>query len=155
TDRKAVRVLEYSDRLKIYSRRDLLVEYALPAHGVTNKCFSPEGFPKPRYQPKHRAQPTAEEEKRLRAMGEEVGAYLDFALNPKGNERHRFLRELFRLAQEMTPALFLKALERALKYQITTIETVRRIAVLEMSQGVETLPSVEVDESLEKREAYL
>jgi len=155
TGRDQVRVLEYSDRLKIYRRGELLVEYALVGQGVTNHCFSPEGFPKPQREPKNRKHPTAQEEKRLRAMGEAVGAYLDFALKPKGNERHRFLRELFRLALQMTPALYLKTLERALKYRIATIETLRRIAVMYLSEEVETLPSVEVDESLKERDAYV
>lgn len=155
TDRDQVRVLEYSDRLKIYRRGELLAEYALAAQGVTNQCFTPEGFSKPQREPKNRRHPTAEEEKRLRAMGEAAGAYLDFALKPMGAERHRFLRELFRLALEMTPALFLKTLERALKYRITTIETLRRIAIMYLGEGDETLPPAEVDESLKERDAYV
>lgn len=155
TGRDRVRVLEYSDRLKIYSRGELLAEYALAAQGVQNQCFSPEGFPKPERVPKNRRHPTVEEEKRLRAMGEVAGAYLDFALKPMGRERHRFLRELFRLAHRMTPALLLKTLERALKYRIATIETIRRIAVMYLVEGDGTLPSVEVDESLEERDAYV
>lgn len=155
TGRHPVRVLEYSDRLKMYQRGELLREYALPADGVRNKCFSPEGLAKPEREPKNRKQPTVEEEKRLRAMAQVVGTYLDFALKPKGNERHRFLRALFALAQQMTPALFLKTLERAQKYRITEIATLRRIAILELSEGVEILPSAEVDESLKERDAYV
>ncbi len=84
-----------------------------------------------------------------------VGAYLDFALKPKGIQRHRFLRELFTLSQRMTSSLFIQVTQRALKYRITTIETIRRIALLEMSQGAEMLPSAEVDESFRERDAYL
>lgn len=155
TRRDEIRVLEYADHLKLYRARDLLAEYPLPADGVNNRCFSPEGLPKPPHQPKNRKRPTLEVEKRLRAMAEVVSAYLDFALKPKGNERHRFLRDLFRLAQQMTPALFLKTIERALKYRIGEIETLRRIAVMQMSEGVEILPSAEVDESLKERDAYV
>jgi len=153
--REDVRLLEHSERLKIYRRGELLCEYALAAHGVSNKCFSPEGMAKPQRQPKNRKQPTVEEEKRLRGAGEGVGAYLDFALKLKGSERHRFLRALFALMQQLPPALFLKTLERALKYRIATLETIRRIALLYMSQGVELLPSVEVDERLKERDAYV
>lgn len=153
--RDEIRVLEYCDRLKLYRRGDLLAEYTLPADEVRNERFSPEGFPKPPHQPKNRKEPTLEEEKRLKAMGEVVGTYLDFALKPKGKERHHFLRELFRLAKQMTPALFLKTLERALKYRITGIETLRRIALMQMSEGVEMLPSAEVDENFKERDAYV
>jgi len=154
TKRDDVKVLEYGDRLKIYQERKCVAEYPLPADGVKNKRFSPEGFPKPRYNPKNRRKPTQEEEKRLRAMAEVVSAYLDFALKPKGIERHGFLRKLFVISKKMTPALFIRSIERAYKYRITSIETIERIAVLCMRQGEEKLPSVEIDEGFREREAY-
>jgi hypothetical protein len=144
-------VLQYADRLEIYRGRERLADYRLPADGVKNERFSPEGFPRPRYTPKNSKKPTAEEEKRLRAMAEVVGEYLDFALEPRGIKRHRFVRELFRLARQMTPTLFSESLERALKYRIKSVETIRRIALLKMREGVEALPSVEVDESFRER----
>lgn len=155
TGRDDVKVLEYSDRLRIYRGRELLAEYSLPAVGVTNERFSPAGYPKPRHQPHNRRNPTVEEEKRLRGLAEVVGKYLDFALEPKGIQRHRFIRELFRLAQEMTSALFVKAIERALKYRITQIDVIRRIAQMYLTQGAPALPSVEVDEGFLEREAYV
>jgi transposase len=154
TRRIRSKVLEYADRMKIYQGRECVAEYALLPDGVRNQRVSPEGFPQPRFQPKNRKQATAEEEKRLRAMGAEVEGYLDFALKPKGSERHRLVRELFRLSEEMTSALFLRSVERALKYRITSLETIRRIAILQMSESLETLPFAEVDEGLEEREAY-
>jgi hypothetical protein len=155
TKREDVKVLQYSDRLKIYRGRECLAEYPLPPDGVKNKAFSPEGLPKPRYKPSNRKKPTEQEEKRLRALGEGVGAYLDFALKPKGAGRHQFVRKLFALAQQMSASLFLKTLERAHKYRITRIETLRRIALLYLNQGVETLPCVEVDERFRDRDTYL
>ncbi len=41
------------------------------------------GMPTPPYQPKNRRYPSAEEEKRLRALDPEVSRYLDFALQSK------------------------------------------------------------------------
>lgn len=152
--RGEIRVLEYADRLKLYQRGELLGEYKLPPDGVKNRCFSPEGLPRPRHEPKNRKQPTAEEEKRLRAIADVVGEYMDFALKPKGSERHRFVRELFRLAQQMTPELLRETLDRALKYRITEIETLRRMAILQMSEGTGMLPSAAVDESFKERAAY-
>ena len=155
TKREEVRVLQYSDRVKIYRRREPLAEYPLPADGVKNEPFSPEGYPKPRHKPHNRKKPTAQEEKRLRAMEEGVSAYLNFALEPKGIPRHRLVRELFALSKQMTSPLFLLTLERALKYRITDIKTLQRIAVLYMNQGDVKIPLAEVDEGFRDREEYV
>jgi transposase len=155
TKRDDVKVFEYGNRMEIYLRRERLAAYDLPPDGVKNRKFSPEGYPKPRYSPHNRRRPTEEEEKRLRAMGEAVGRFLDFALKPKGIQRHRFVRELFALSKQTTSQVFLKALERALRYRITDMETVRRIAVLYVAQGEESVPCVEIDENFLEREEYL
>ncbi len=154
TSRPDVRVLEYSHLLKLYRGREELIEYPLPADGVKNEWFRPEGCAEPRPRRPRRRPPTAEEEARLRALGEAVGLYLDFALEPKGIERHRKVRELFALSQKMTAALFRKSIRRALKYRISCVETIERIARLYLAEGNEALPHVEVDESFREREAY-
>jgi len=155
TRRDDLRVLQYGECLKIYLARQCLAEYPLPAQGVRNKRFSPEGLPAPRHQPKNRKQSAHEEEKRLRAIDCCVGAYLDFALQTPGLQRQQFLRKLFALSRKMTPGLFVKSLERSLKYRITSLETVERIAVLHLGQGAQNLPLAEVDEQYLQREAYL
>src|SRR5437867_10420114 len=151
-----VKVLEYSERLQIYQNRQGVAEYALPPDGVKNRLFSPEGMPKPERQPKDRKKPTEEEEKRLRALSPTVGNHLDFVLPSRsGIERHHFLRELFVWAERLTPALFLSVVERALRYGITDLATIERIARLLLRQGGEMpLPGAEVDESFQDREAY-
>ncbi len=155
TRRDEVTALEYSDRLTIYQKRKCIAEYQLPADGVKNEKFSPKGLPKPRYQPKYRKKPTAEEEKRLRAMDQAVHDYLDFALKPKGTGRHRFVRQLFALMQQMSSQLFVKTIRRGLRYEITSLDILRRIALLYMNQGDQMLPPLDIDESFMKREAYL
>jgi hypothetical protein len=113
-------------------------------------------MPAPRHQPNNRKRPTEEEEKRLRTMSPAVDAYLDFVL--KGNagvQRHRFIRELFAMTTRMTSVLFLQTIERALRYRIASIEILERIALLYLSQGAQTLPCVDVDESFRQRDAYL
>jgi len=125
----------------------------LPADGVTNTLLSPEGMPKPARQPKHRKKPTQEEEKRLRAISVLVDRYLKFALQA-GVQRHRFLRELFALSCRMTRSIFIQTIERALRYQITDIDTLQRIARLCLTQGDVQLPGVDVDESFRQRDAY-
>jgi hypothetical protein len=83
-----------------------------------------------------------------------VAAYVDFALQTPGIQRHRFLRELFALSRQVTPAVFAEALIRARHYRVVQMETLHRIAWLCMSQGQEPLPEVEVDESFRQRPAY-
>ena len=88
-------------------------------------------------------------------MSESVNAYLDFALKPKGIQRHQFLRKLHGLRGKMTESLFIASIERAHKYKITDIATIERIAALHITEGVEMLPLAEVDEDFRRRDAYL
>ena len=155
TGRDDVKVLQYGDRLKIYLGRSFLVEYELPPDGVKNKLFSPEGMPPPRRQPKNRKKPTHEEEKRLRAMAGTVSDYLDFVLKTKGGiQRHRLMREMFSLSRQMTTSVFIRTIERGLRYRITSIDTLRRVALLCMNQETRMLPYAQVDENYREREAY-
>ena len=78
--REPVKVLEYAEQMKIYQRRQCLAAYPLPPRGAKNACFSPEGEPRPRYQPKARKRGSEQEEQRLRALGAETAAYLDYVL---------------------------------------------------------------------------
>ena len=154
TTREDVKILQYSDVIKIYLARQCVAEYPLPADGVTNQRFSPEGLPVPRHEPKLRSSSSEQEEKRLRALAPEVNAYLEFALQVKGVQRHVFLRRLLALSQKMTAPLFLKSIERAHHYRITTLDTIERIALLQLREGAAELPLAEVDEALHQRSAY-
>jgi transposase len=152
--REDVKVLQYAERLKIYQQRICVAEYRLPPDGVKNAHFSPEGQPAPPHMPHNRRHGSQQEEKRLRAMGPAVEAYLDYALKTCGTQRHRFLRELFALSRQVTRTVFAQALERALRYRVVHIETLRRIAWFCMSQGEERLPYADVDESFRQRPTY-
>ena len=70
----------YADHLKIYQHRTCVAQYPLPPDGVKNGRFSPEGRPTPRHLPKHRKHGSEQEEKRLRAMGPIVAAYVDYVI---------------------------------------------------------------------------
>jgi transposase len=153
--RDQIKVLLYSDRLKLYKRQEYLIEYSLPPEAVKNKLFSPPGQPQPRYRPNNRKKPTQQEEKRLRSLSESVGAYLDFALKPKGIQRHQFLRKLHGLSRRMTTSLFIITIERAHKYKITDMATIERIAALYLTEGAERLPLADVDEDFRRRDTYL
>jgi len=87
-------------------------------------------------------------------MKPEVAAYADYVLVTPGIQRHRFLRELLALSQQLPEAVFTQAVERALRYRVVDLPTVQRIAWLYLSQG-EYIPDVEVDESYRQRPAYL
>ncbi len=169
TRRDEVKVLQYSDSIQIYHRRNLLVQYKLPPDGVKNQPFRPQGngAPKTQNKPKYRKKPTASEEKKLRGVSKEVEAYLDFAFehkpNQNGKQRHGFIRQLYWLYQKMAVPLFIKALNRALKYRVRDIETIERIAVLLMREGLvsdeykyrHSAAVVEIDENFKDRESYL
>jgi transposase len=154
SDRAAVKVLEYDDRLKLYQARECLAEYPLPADGVKDGQFSPPGLPSPRHHAHNRRHPTQAEEKYLRALDPSVNACLDFALPTKGLQRHEFMRKLLSLSRKMTLPLFRKSLERARQYRITSLQTLERIALLYLQQDNGQLPWVEVDPAFREREAY-
>ncbi len=155
TKRYDVKVLQYSDYLKIYHKRKLLGEYEMPPEGVKNEQVNPKGQSKPKHQPKYRKKPTAQEERTLRATSEEVNAYLNFAIKKGGRQKHRFIRELYGLHSKLAPSLFIKTVKRALKYRITDTKTVERIAILLMKEGNYDVPSVQIDREFTDRESYL
>lgn len=152
--REAIKVLEYARSLRLCRGSECLVEYPLPAEGVRNAQFSPPGQPAPPGNAHNRKQPTVEEEKRLRALGPGVDAYLNFALQPQGILRHRLIRDLFALSRLMSVALFVQVVERALRYRIVDVETLRRIAQLILAQGEPLLPNPPVDDAFRDRDAY-
>jgi transposase len=154
TERKNVKVLEYADHLKLFQQRVCVAEYPLAGAGVKNERFSPAGQPTSRYTPRKPKRDSQDEEQRLRAMGSDVEAYVEYVLKTPGIQRHRFLRELFRLSRQVTETVFAEALERALRYRIVQLETVRQITWFCMSQGAERLPDAEVDENFRERPAY-
>jgi hypothetical protein len=147
-------MLQYADHIKIFQQQSCLAEYPLPADGVRGQRYSPAGQPQPRHQPKHRRRDARQEEQRLRALGNEVGAYLDFALSACGVQRHRFTRELFALSRKVNRGVFVKTVQRALRYRIVDLATLGRIAWLCISQEETVLPQADVDEDFQQRPAY-
>jgi transposase len=154
TGRGEVRVLRYDQHLEIYQSGQRLVQYPLPAEGVRNQPFHPPGQPPSRYQPRHRHQPSDQEEKRLRAMASAVSAYVDFILASPGLLHHQHLRRLLALSQRMSPELFVRSVERAHRYRITSLATLEQIARLQFQAGVDALPAPPIDESFRDRPAY-
>jgi hypothetical protein len=154
TGRGQVMVLRYDQHIQIYQFGQLLLEYPLEPNGVRNKQVHPPGQPVSSYKPRHRQQPSQEEEKRLRAMGPAVGAYVDFILTAQGLLRHQYLRRLLALSQRMTSELFVRSVERAHRYRITSLATIEKIALLYLKEGSTELPLPPIDESFRDRPAY-
>ena len=152
--REDVKILLYADRVKIYQQQTCLVEYPLPADGVKNARFSPPGQPAPRHLPKHRKHGSQHEEQRLRALGPDIRAYLDYALQTPGIQRHRFLRELLTLSRQVAQPVFVQTLQRALRYRVVELQSLKNIAWFCLSQGEPSLPYADVDESFCQRPAY-
>jgi hypothetical protein len=152
TGRGKIQVLRYLHHLVLCRDRRSLIEYPLPPWGVRNQPFGVPGPKAPRYRPRNRKQSSQEEEKRLRAINPLIGAYVDFILGSPGLLRHQFLRRLWALRQRCSTALFLRTIERAHRYQITSLETLQRIALLQLDDTA--LPDPVVDPELEKRPAY-
>ena len=103
--------------------------------------------------PKHRKHGSQHEEQRLRALGPDVAAYLDYALPTPGLQRHRFLRELFALSRQVTETTFLQTLRRALQYRVVELQTLKNTAWFCLSQGEPPLPYADVDASFCQRPA--
>ncbi|MCP4255924.1 MAG: helix-turn-helix domain-containing protein [Planctomycetes bacterium] len=155
TKRHDVKVLQYAEHLKIYHNRKLLGRYPLPSDGVKNELISPQGGPKPTYQPKDRKKPTAREEKILRATADEINDYLNFAVPKSGKQKHRFIRQLYGLYRKIALDVFISTLKRALKYRISDIKTVERIAILQLTAGNFKLPLPQIDHQFENRASYI
>ena len=155
TKRHDVKVLQYAEQLMIYHNRKLLGRYPLPHDGVKNELIPPEGQSKPPYKPKDRKKPTAKAENTLRAAAKEINDYLDFAVKSGGKQKHRFIRKLYGLYRKIALEVFIKTVKRALKYRITDIKTVERIAALQLTAGNFQLPLPQIDQQLESRASYI
>ena len=154
TGRQEVRVLRYEEHLQICRLGQCLIQYPLVAEGMRNQMRRLPGETAPARPPRQRQAPSQEEEKRLRALDPVVGGYVDFLLQTHGLQRHRCLRQLWALSRRMSPELFVRSVRRAHRYRIQDLNTLERIAVLHLSEGLAALPSPPVDESFRERASY-
>lgn len=149
-----VLLLEYAQTLKIYCRRVCLAEYPWSPEGTHGQRISPPGMPPSPYRPRNSKKPAEEEERRLRHISPIAGAYLDFCLRIKGLRRNHFLRELYALSCRMSEALLVRAMERALRYRVQSVETLERIAAFYANDGIPDLQGMEWNEDFQEREQY-
>jgi transposase len=149
----SVKILEYAFDIRIISGRHEIARYPLPPEGVRGKIF-PENRPHIPYQPRHRDNPTAEEELILRNASPGVGAYLDIYLKTMGLGRHRFLRELHGLFRRLSPNLFCQVIERAHRFKVIDVRTLEEIARLIVREGNWTVADTAPSEAYLDRESF-
>lgn len=154
TERGRLKVLRYEKRLRIYQEGRIAIEYPLAAEGVRNQQIDPPDKPASRAHPRHRPRPSDQEEKRLRTLAPSVGAYVDFLLATPGHPRHQSLRRLWALSQRMSPELFVRSVQRALRYRIHDLKTLEQIARLYLHQAPDPSPLPAIDESFRDRSSY-
>ncbi|KPA10817.1 integrase family protein [Candidatus Magnetomorum sp. HK-1] len=92
----------------------------------------------------------------MRDQAGKINDYLNFALEKKeGKKKHYFIRRLYRLFKNLTSVLFEKTISRALTYRIDDIETIERIAELQMKEANYSMPYIEIDELFKSRESFI
>ena len=155
TKRHDVNILEYATHLKIYHARKLLGQYPLPPDGVKNAVIAPEGGPRPPRRPAYRKKPTAHEENILRSLDETIDQYLNFALPQSGKPKHQFIRALFGLYHKTAPGVFIKAVERALKYRVTDIKVIENMVFITLRDSSFDMTLPEINPDLQNRKAYI
>lgn len=156
TKREDVTVLQYNECIKMYRKRTLLIQYPLPQDEETrNKCFAPsEHGALQHQQPHNRKNSSSDEEKKLRAISNEVNEYLNFAIEGTDIKKHRFICQLYQLSLKLAPQLFIKTIQRALQYRIKSLETIERIALLQMKRNDGFVPFVDYNQEFINRDAY-
>ena len=155
--RGKVTLIEYPDKIKIFPPgQQPAIEYPLPDWGARNQKFTPPGAKTNPYEPRHIKKPCDEEEKLLRAKGEICLRYLDFIKSDttKIPQKPNFIRQLYLFSKKLTPDLFAQTIDRAWKYRITNIETIRRIAGTLLNKEFDREPELFPGNDYEKREAY-
>ena len=82
--------------------------------------------------------------------------YLDYILSPacKIHYKPKFVRQLYRLSTQMSSSLFLRTIRRALKYHISSVDSLKRIAALFMHNELSPPPTTPQWEPYEDRATY-
>jgi hypothetical protein len=151
-----VTVFRFCNSIKVYDKRELLIEYQLPSSETHNEIFKPDGMEQKLRQPNNRKFPTKEEEKRLRQCDPVVDEYLTFIIKIKTNpcQKHKFIRELFGLYHRTALIIFTKAVARALKYRVDDTSTIERICSILLKENVFETTHAEVNGDFFNRESY-
>lgn len=149
-------VIEYPDRIKIFTANEPPIEYPLPGWGVRNQKFAPRGALTSPYEPKHIIKPCHEEEAYLRALGSHIGDYLDFVKSGDSGvkQKPKFIRQLYGLSKNAAPDLFAATVKRALEYRLADIERLKKISYQLLQKDLYQIPEIAMKSDYEERIAY-
>jgi len=151
-----ISLIQYADLIKMYQKRALLIEYKLPPYGTKNQWISLPGKPGPRYKEKNRKYNTSVEEKILRSVSETVDTWMNFALTHRsGKQKYHFIHKVYGIYRKVSKTLFEKTIQRSLTYRIKDINTIERIAVLQMKEYQYQMPVNFIDDNLLKRPSFI
>ena len=149
-------LIEYPKTMTVYQSNRKLIEYLLPASDVKNQKFAPPGASGPSRAPLNRRYGCRQEENKLRAIHQVCAAYLDYVQSAASKIRFKpkFIRDLYRLSTQLSRPLFLKTIRRAVKYQISSVDSLERIAAVLIQQELSVPPATPQWEPYEDRAAY-
>jgi len=149
-------VIEFDKHICVYHNHKKLIDHKLAPWNVKNKQITPEGVAAPHQAPRSRKYSFKEEEKRLREMGQICRDYLDYVQSRacKIHQKPKFIRALYRLAKQMSNALFLNTMERVFEYRIASIASIERIAEQLIRQQMPEIPDIPLSNQYENRKAY-
>lgn len=155
-ERPKVKILEYSNYIKIFADNQAPLQYPLPAWGTKNEKFIPDGIEDTPYQPNNRKKPCHQEESEIRKLGEICCKYIDFIKSNQSEtkQKPRFIRELYMLSTKVVPELFTKAIERALEYHIDNIGSINSILIQLMNQNLDCPLNLPINTDYTQRQAY-
>ena len=150
-----VDVIGYAASLAIFYKRVRLAIYQLPAFGIRNQRFAPDGV-SPKHKPRNRKVKSKEEEIALRDMGETEIRYLDFVLSKDSciHNKHQYIRQLYCFSRKIAPVLRQKTLQRALRYKVNNMDALNRIASTLVRNREEEIPEPSAPHTYMEREAY-
>lgn len=124
-----VDIIEYSHIIKIYYKNTYLIKYAKAFEDIKNQKYIPQEMKGKIYEPKYIKKRSELEEKKLKAINPVVCNYLNYIKSPccKIKQKHSFIRKLYYFNKRVSETMFLKIIERALEYQLDTMESIERI----------------------------
>ncbi len=154
--RHPVKVLEYSDSIKIFHDRNELIEHKLLPYNVRNKRVMPENVSDIDYAPKSQKKPSKEMENELLSLGGDVPAYIDFIKKQKGIRIHIFIRDIYKLSKRRNIEIFHKTITRSLQYRIVKTKTIESIFLTYLnSENIETFIDCDFDNEYTSRDTFL
>lgn len=150
-------IIRYEKRIHIYRKHEKLTSYKLPAYNIKNETFFPEGYKQQIYKPNNKKKGYTEEEKKLRNLGHICSSYIDFIKSKECGikQKPRFIRELYRISKKINGHLLSASLERALKYKVSRLDAIERIAGDFMKKEIGYSLELTVSDGYEERESYL